>query len=592
MTHRFHGLSLAANSTFDNAHFERLVADPLPIAPGRIWFNTTEKAFKYSSLDAGGAVTIHVFADAASLAISVATMQQSLTDEISARTSADTTELNARVAAINAVQTALATEVADRTNADAAESQARIDGIAAEAAARTTAIGVASATAANATASERDARLAGDASQTARSNNIQDELDVSQAGAGLNVDGTYTAPENTVHLGAALSLKAADVLLDAAIASEVATRIGQVAGLTSALANEKQLREDGDANLLTQIEAWTTAQLEGNANADLVEQAARIAKDSALQAELDQTQATIGTDTDGKLIPITGTHFLNSVTTVFGGAFVLDTEVYNAQQSIVAEGLARATADSNFHDQLQQEVTDRATADSAIQTELNTTQAGAGLQADGSYLHATDSNYLNAATTLKDADHKLDAAIHAVSDRVGNIETVAIPNLQDQITAEVTRATDAESAESAARTAAVATLNAAVAQEVSNRTTAVSTVTTAVTTEVTRATNAEGGLQSQINAIVAASGEGAAALKGELNTGRFTFKSTAPALVHVINHGLNTEFYSLNIMVKGLDGVWRNDIMPVEDIDVNSFRVTLSESCDIKASGQSNAALA
>ena len=55
---KFHGITLAANSWIENANFERLAADPVPVSAGRVWFNTTDKALKYSSLDANGAVVI------------------------------------------------------------------------------------------------------------------------------------------------------------------------------------------------------------------------------------------------------------------------------------------------------------------------------------------------------------------------------------------------------------------------------------------------------------------------------------------------------------------------------------------------------
>lgn len=85
MTQRFHGLSLAANSVFENFNVERLAADPLPIGPGRLWFNTTDKALKFSSLDVGGAVTINVIADSASMQLAINSLQTSLNNEFNIR---------------------------------------------------------------------------------------------------------------------------------------------------------------------------------------------------------------------------------------------------------------------------------------------------------------------------------------------------------------------------------------------------------------------------------------------------------------------------------------------------------------------------
>lgn len=58
----------------------------------------------------------------------------------------------------------------------------------------------------------------------------------------------------------------------------------------------------------------------------------------------------------------------------------------------------------------------------AIQAELDKTQTGAGLNADGTYTHETSSNYLDGATSLKDADKKLDAAIKAVEENATKVK--------------------------------------------------------------------------------------------------------------------------------------------------------------------------
>ena len=58
----------------------------------------------------------------------------------------------------------------------------------------------------------------------------------------------------------------------------------------------------------------------------------------------------------------------------------------------------------------------------AIQAELDKTQTGAGLNADGTYAPETASNYLNGATSLKDADKKLDAAIKAVEENATKVK--------------------------------------------------------------------------------------------------------------------------------------------------------------------------
>src|SRR6202012_5218420 len=63
---------------------------------------------------------------------------------------------------------------------------------------------------------------------------VQTELDAVETGAGLNTDGTYTAPGETTYLGSATSLYDADGLLDSAITTEVARALAAEAALANA----------------------------------------------------------------------------------------------------------------------------------------------------------------------------------------------------------------------------------------------------------------------------------------------------------------------------------------------------------------------
>ena len=51
-----HGISLAENSYIENMHVEILETDPTATAAGQIWYNSTEKTYKATSYDEGGAV--------------------------------------------------------------------------------------------------------------------------------------------------------------------------------------------------------------------------------------------------------------------------------------------------------------------------------------------------------------------------------------------------------------------------------------------------------------------------------------------------------------------------------------------------------
>ena len=61
----------------------------------------------------------------------------------------------------------------------------------------------------------------------------------------------------------------------------------------------------------------------------------------------------------------------------------------------------------------------------AIQSELDTTQTGAGLSATGTYVTPTTTNYLNSTTSLANADSVLDTTVKAVQDEVNTTQTGA-----------------------------------------------------------------------------------------------------------------------------------------------------------------------
>lgn len=512
---KYHGIQLAKNSWVENLHIERLAADPAGAeltSAGRFWFNTTDKVVRYTALDTEGVVVVKTIADATGLQSAITSLQTTVNGQITA--------LQGEV---DAVEAGLAQELLDRAAAITALQTSLNDAIAQEVVDRNAAIAVAAQNAADAVATETAARLAGDTAASTRMDGIQSELNTTQAGAGLATDGTYIALTGSNYLDAATSLAQAQTLLDSALKTEETARIATDAALQSAINNEAQLRSDADAALQSQIEDWVEAQLQGNANADLAEQAARIAGDTALQTELDQTQASIGLNTDGTFAAIEGSNYMDAATTVYGAAAALDLNLKRVDDALVAETAARQAEDSTLSAAVAAETLARTTADTALQEELNRAEAGAGLESDGSYAAPTGTNYLNAATSLKDADLKLDSAIKS---------------------------------------------------------------------EEQRAIAVEAGLQSQIDAIEAASGDGAAALKTAINAGRYTLETTVAATEHTVTHNLGSDFIHYTILVKGADNKWRNDIVPVEIVNNNSFVVSLTESRNIRVVVMSAAALA
>jgi hypothetical protein len=112
---------------------------------------------------------------------------------------------------------------------------------------------------------------------------LQNELDVTQTGAGLSVDGAYVANGSTNYLGAASSLMSADVLLDSAVKAEKDRAEGVEGVLTSltttAKSNLVAAINEVDADLTSAVSTLNTT-ISTKATES-------IARDDALDARLD-----------------------------------------------------------------------------------------------------------------------------------------------------------------------------------------------------------------------------------------------------------------------------------------------------------------
>ena len=132
----YHGITLAANSFIENLVVEKLEFDPIPVEAGRVWYNTTEKTFKQSSL-VGAVVTVFTFSTLSDLTAAVnvektralaaeATLTANLDGEITRATAAESTltaNLLVEVTRATAAESTLtANLLVEKTRALAAES--------------------------------------------------------------------------------------------------------------------------------------------------------------------------------------------------------------------------------------------------------------------------------------------------------------------------------------------------------------------------------------------------------------------------------------------------------------------------------------
>jgi uncharacterized coiled-coil protein SlyX len=223
---------------------------------------------------------------------------------------------------------------------------------------------------------------------------LQAEVDAIETAVGLNIDGTYTAIAGGEFVGET-SIKADLVALDTALS---AVKVTADAAAT-------------DADLTTLEGRVTTAEgditaLDGRVDTAETDIDTLQTTVAALGTEVNAIETTVGAKTDG-----TANYYANGNYIVQGADAVMDgeTEITPAvapDNHTVAIGKLDAALDA----------TDTVVA--ALQSEVDATQAGAGLTTAGGYASETASNYINTATTLKEADFLLDAAIKVNADAI------------------------------------------------------------------------------------------------------------------------------------------------------------------------------
>jgi hypothetical protein len=138
------------------------------------------------------------------------------------------------------------------------------------------------------------------------------------------------------------------------------------------------------------------------------------AKAAALQSEIDTTQSAAGLNPTGNYVANTLSTYLVDAVSLKDADNKLDVAV------------------AGVRGDLNQEILNRTNADSALQTELNQTQAGAGLNVDGTYTAPVGSNYLGSTTTIKGALVTLDTQMVNRANDIAGL-TVEINNVETAV---------------------------------------------------------------------------------------------------------------------------------------------------------------
>lgn len=258
----------------------------------------------------------------------------------------------------------------------------------------------------------------------------------------------------------------------------------------------------------------------------------------------------------------------------------LSDEVAARNAAVTAEANARTAADTGLQNSidgltsdLATEVAAREAADTALDGRVSTVEG----QVNGKIGDLTTLT-TDAKSTIVGAVNELDAHVDAEVVRAQAAEQ----QLTTDLLAEISRAQSAEG-----------TLTTNLATEVARAQSAEQNLTTNLAAEVSRAQAAESTLQSNIDAVASAQSTAVAdeaaaraaadqSIRDDVNAGKFSFTSASAALVHTVQHDLNTSPVLVSVYVEGDDGKYRNDIVAVEETNNNTLTIGLTESRKVK----------
>ena len=232
--------------------------------------------------------------------------------------------------------------------------------------------------------------------------------------------------------------------------------------------------------------------------------------------------------------------------------------------SVKLDGTSISASSSGIKlsDTLSNKITTNETNISNLQTELDATQTGAGLGSDGSYTANNSSNYITGATTLQGADNLLDTQVKSVVDLIDTIESSV--GLSTTGTYSVSGTNYINSSTSI--TSAIGLLDTQIKTNYDDLESLILDV--------------ESNSEAESSARIA----GDNSVRTSVNNLRFTYQSSASALVHTIAHNLNSNFLLFQVMVLDSDGKYKNDVVPVEETDANTLTITLTQASHIRVS--------
>ena len=219
---------------------------------------------------------------------------------------------------------------------------------------------------------------------------IQAELDLTQTGVGLGIDGSYSANSDMVYISGAASVVAATELLDTQVKINADAITINTAKASMVLGTSSATALAGDTSLL-QLGTTTTTALAGDT--DGVEYIGSLTSNA--QNQLDAKLALAGGTMTGAIDM---------------GA--------NSISNLQTPTLDLQAANKSYVDTAVADITAGVGGTGAIQAELDLTQTGVGLGIDGSYSANSDMVYISGAASVVAATELLDTQVKINADAI------------------------------------------------------------------------------------------------------------------------------------------------------------------------------
>jgi hypothetical protein len=524
----YHGITLAANAYVENFHVELLAEDPVPIGAGRVWYNTTAKVFKQSTLDGTGAVIVRTFGTKEELDAAVATLRTDINTYITGNVSTINgridTEVGNLVTALSSNVSTLRTDINSYITSNVSTLRSDIDSY------FTANVG---------TINSRIDTEVGNL-VTALSGNItavRDDIasNIGNVNTTIGTLSSLDTTDKTSVVNAINSLKSQLGSLGSAF-NYVSTVNG---GATTETAYDLSTlptdgKDTGDYYKVATA-GYFKVGAEGtpfyaNTNDGLVWNST-----SGID-KIDNTDSAVSSG-DNDFISVTGstdTGFSVNVGAVFAG------RVSTLESGLTSE-ITRATSqEGNIITALSANVS---TINSRVDTEV------------GNLVTALSANV---STINSRVDTEVGNLVTALSGNVSTINTRIDTEVGNLVTA---------------LSANVSTLNG----------------TIGTLSELT--TTTKGNVVAAINELSSLAAGGTAGVRTDYNATIWTFQSNAGATSHTLTHNLGNSFVDFGVMIQRANGSWYNDIASIEVVNNNSAILYLSTALNVRVIARSAATI-